>query len=123
MVWWGRGLSPPFGAYQQVWMPAFLPPWMSLVRESPTMRTSSFATGPMAAKTTSKKAMSGFSAPIFYERKMPSMSRSRPERRSFAVWAWTVPLETTYCRTRPRRDATSATLSSRGMAVSPSRAW
>ena len=39
--------------------------------------------------------MSGFSAPIRSERKMPSMSRSRPERRSFAVWAWTVPLETT----------------------------
>ena len=44
----------PAGAYQQVWMPAFLPPWMSLVRESPTMRTSSFSTGPMVAKTASK---------------------------------------------------------------------
>ena len=87
------------------------------------MRVSALSTGPMAAKTAAKKAISGFSAPIRSERKMPSMSRSRPERRSFAVWAWTVPLETTYCRTRPRRDATSATLSSRGMAVSPSRAW
>ena len=81
------GLGRLWGLYQQVGMPAMRPPFMSLVRESPTISMSSFGMSGRAAKTFSKKAGLGFSAPSCSERKIPFIQRPRPERSSFFVWA------------------------------------
>ena len=117
------GAGRPSGSYQQVTIPALTPPCISLVRESPTIIVRALSTGAMAAKTWSKKLTSGFSTPSRSERNTPSISAPRPDRRSFFSWAITVPLDTAYCRTRPRREATIWKLSSRKTMVSPRQVW
>ena len=57
---------------QQVAIPAFLPPWMSLVRESPTMTVRSLEKPGISRNTASKNATLGLGAPMSSEMNTPS---------------------------------------------------
>lgn len=83
-------------------------PRISLVRESPTIRTSSGAMGPTWLNTARKKSGLGFSAPTCSEMNTPSNSRMSPDLSSFRCWATAVPLVTAYCLTWPFRSLTSS---------------
>ena len=108
-----------FGLYQQVFIPALLPPFISLERESPIIMTSNLLVTFTLSKTWLKNSILGFSAyNIWNEGAINNFIK---------VWFFHTnclnifaPFETIYCLYLPLSDDTSSKLFSTYSIVLPS---